>query len=103
MVTLKGKRKRIRIYQPLCLKKDADNKLLKTIESHNEGLSCYYNNEWFKARSAFKNLSMQNTDDSYYPVMIEKINYNESTQNTENVSVTPDDTSIEDTKEMPGE
>lgn len=103
MVTLKGKRKRTRIYQPLCLKKDADNNLLKTIESHNEGLSSYYKNEWYKARSAFKNLSMQNTDDSYYPVMIEKINYGESMHDISSTIIKPEDASIEDTKEMPGE
>lgn len=103
MVSLKGKRKRIRIYQPLCLKKDADSSLLKTLEHHKDGLAFYYKKEWYKARAVFKQLLVQNPDDGYYSIMIEKINEGENMPDADSAIMEPVDARIEDTREMPGE
>lgn len=100
MVALKGKRKRVRIYQPLCLKKDADDNLLKNLELHNEGLSCYYNKQWQQAKTIFNKLSTQNTNDEHYAMMLARIlNRDEALQDTADVSEATEASSIENTRE----
>jgi len=100
MVALKGKRKRVRIYQPLCLKKDADDNLLKNLELHNEGLSCYYNKQWQQAKTIFNKLSTQNADDEYYAVMLARIlNHDVALKDTADVSDATTASSIENTRE----
>lgn len=102
MVALKGKRKQIRIYQPLCLKKGADDNFLKNLELHNEGLSFYYNKQWQQAKSIFSKLSTLNANDEYYAVMLDRMNNNyESLQDTADVSRTTEVSSIENTRESP--
>jgi adenylate cyclase len=99
-VALKGKRKRVRIYQPLCFKKDADNALLKNIELHNEALSCYYKRQWAQAKAIFNNLSAQSADDAYYPVMLARIqNNDEALQDSTDVPEVTDTSDIENTRE----
>jgi len=102
IVAPKGKRKRVRIYQPLCLKEYADNNLLKNLGLHNEGLSFYYNKQWHQAKIIFNQLATQNADDEYYTVMLEKINNGEEAlYDTADVSRATEDSSIENTRESP--
>ena len=100
MVTLKGKRKKIRIYQPLCLKKEADDNMLKTLEQHNKGLSFYYNKQWHAAQTIFNKLAKQNVHDGYYAVILDKIhNGGESVQTATDLE--EDEINIENTRELP--
>ena len=102
IVAPKGKRKRVRIYQPLCLKEYADNNLRKNLGLHNEGLSFYYNKQWHQAKIIFNQLATQNADDEYYTVMLEKINNGEEAlYDTADVSRATEDSSIENTRESP--
>ena len=73
MVTLKGKRKPARLFQPLCLKEDADSKLYDQMEKQQTALKAYYKNELQTAHEIFTELFTSSPDDKYYGVMLAKI------------------------------
>ena len=73
MVTLRGKRIQTRLFQPLCLKKDADSKLYDQMEKQQAALKAYYKNELQTAHDIFTDLFTANPDDKYYGVMLAKI------------------------------
>lgn len=70
-VTVRGKRKQSRIYQPVCLKSDMDEGLRGRLTAHKEALESYYAGNYTAARKQFAELQDTATQDLYYPHMIE--------------------------------
>ncbi len=100
-VLLKGKRARTRIYQPLCAKEQANTELLKRLEQHNEAMSCYYGQEWDKARRLFNQLRSIDTTDKYYAVMLAKVNEGSNPLDAgDEILLTKDATELEETAEI---
>ncbi|MEP5764891.1 MAG: adenylate/guanylate cyclase domain-containing protein [Halieaceae bacterium] len=56
-VMVKGKDEPIRIYEPLCLLKDADEELLNLQLLHEEAMRCYMEQEWEAAERAFEQIA----------------------------------------------
>ena len=71
-VQVKGKHNWTLIYQPLCLKKEADDALLATLQLHHKALDFYFAENWEEATRAFKQLRQDNKDDLYYSAMLKK-------------------------------
>ena len=72
-VTVRGKRKQSRIYQPLCMKSDLSPDLSDRLSAHKEALDNYYAGNYTKARSQFESLLSLSGEDPYYAHMIETI------------------------------
>ena len=72
-VILKGRNSPSRIYQPLVMRKDADDKLMQSIQRHAEGLLAYYNRSRDKSLAIYRELLDEYPDDMYYAHMIEKL------------------------------
>ena len=73
MVTLRGKRNPTRLFQPLCLKADADRTLYDQIEKQQAALNAYYKNDLQTAHEVFTDLFTSCPHDKYYGVMLSKI------------------------------
>jgi len=74
LVTVKGKQMQTRIYQPLGMKNEAGDKIIKRLEKHNEGLMHYYKQQWDQSSLIFNELLNEDPADKYYSVMLDKIN-----------------------------
>ncbi|NKB36386.1 MAG: hypothetical protein GKR93_04345 [Gammaproteobacteria bacterium] len=72
-VQVKGKHNKTRIYQPLCLKSEADDALLSKLTLHHKALDFYFAEDWPQAKTAFKQLRQNYKDDLYYTAMLKKI------------------------------
>lgn len=73
MVTLKGKQTPARLFQPLCLKQDADSKLFTEVEKQQDALTAYYKNDLQTANEIFTELFTSSPKDKYYSVMLAKL------------------------------
>jgi len=73
MVTLKGKRDSVRLFQPLSLKQNTDSKLDDQMKKQQAALKAYYKNDLQIAHEIFTELSTANPKDKYYQVMPAKI------------------------------
>jgi adenylate cyclase len=80
-VVLKGKRDSNRLFQPVCMKQDADHNLQNKLEKHQIALDAYYKHDILTARDIFTGLSTSNPDDKYYGVMLDKIVQMETSDN----------------------
>jgi adenylate cyclase len=70
-VTVRGKRKQSRIYQPVCLKSDLDEALKDRLAAHRQALESYYDGDYSAARKQFAALQASAAQDLYYGRMIE--------------------------------
>ncbi len=72
-VTLKGKRISSKLYEPLCIKENADKKIMEKLEKHNIALEFYYSGSFDKALEYYSDLNNTFPDDRYYQAMKERI------------------------------
>lgn len=72
-VTVRGKRKETRIYQPLCMRDDLSRELSERLVIHGEALDSYYTGNYAAAHKQFTQLQTLAPDDLYYPHMLEVI------------------------------
>jgi adenylate cyclase len=72
-VQVKGKEQPIRIYEPLCLEKDATEEQLELVKKYNEAHDFYLQQEWDKAEVCFKALEEQEENKVLYTVYLERI------------------------------
>lgn len=72
-VVLKGRRTPSRIYQPLARREDADERLMRNIKRHAEGLLAYYNQSRDRSLAIYRDLLEEDPGDQYYAHMIEKL------------------------------
>lgn len=73
LVQVRGKHKPNRIFQPLCLKSALTAKLQEQIKLHNRAISAYHARQLEEARQLFRQLMEQDSNDSYYKVMLQNI------------------------------
>ncbi len=72
-VQVKGKHNKTRIFEPLCLKSEADDALLSKLKLHHKALDFYFAENWSEAKTAFKQLRQNYKEDLYYTAMLKKI------------------------------
>lgn len=72
-VQVKGKEKSIRIYQPLCLEKDAPEELLGLVDQYHRAYKQYVNQHWDEAESMFRELKEKDPGTLLYEVYLERI------------------------------
>jgi len=73
VVAVKGKTKGISIFELICEKNEADEKLLKFVELFNEGIDLYLSRKWQAAQKNFKEtLSMKNNSDVPSTMLLER-------------------------------
>ena len=72
-VTVRGKRKQTRIYQPLCMEKELTEETGERLALHKAALECYYAGDDTAAHKLFTDLQASVPDDAYYPHMIQVI------------------------------
>lgn len=72
-VQVKGKEQPIRIYEPLCLEKDATEEQLELVRKYNEAHDFYLQQEWDKAEVCFKALEESEDNKVLYTVYLERI------------------------------
>ena len=72
-VQVKGKEQPIRIYEPLCLEKDATEEQLALVKQYNEAHAFYLQQKWDKAEACFKALQEQEDNKVLYEVYLERI------------------------------
>lgn len=73
VVSVKGKHKMVRIFQPLCPLDQVNNVLHRQMLDHGQGIDDFHNQRWDRARAVFEQLAMERPDDGYYRVMLNKI------------------------------
>lgn len=67
-----GKAHPTRIYEIVCYQKEADETLLREIETSNKALDFYFKQEWDKSLELFQQLSKQYPDTKFYKIYIER-------------------------------
>lgn len=72
-VQVKGKEESIRIYQPLCLEKDAPTDLVQLVERYHEAHNSYVKQSWDEAETLFRALKEQDPETALYDVYLERI------------------------------
>ena len=69
-VRVKGKRKPVTVYEPLCLKGEATDDILSINEDYSEALELYRHRDWTGARAAFTNLIKKDRECELYKIYI---------------------------------
>ena len=72
-VQVKGKEEPIRIYQPLCLEKEASEELLSLVDQYHKAHQKYVEQNWDEAESMFLQLKEKDPDTLLYDVYLERI------------------------------
>lgn len=72
-VQVKGKETSIRIYQPLCLEKDASEELVGLVDEYHRAHQKYVEQNWDEAERMFSNLKQRDPDTLLYDVYLERI------------------------------
>jgi adenylate cyclase len=72
-VQVKGKEEPIRIYQPLCLEKEASEDLLSLVDQYHKAHQKYVEQNWDEAESMFRQLKEKDPDTLLYDVYLERI------------------------------
>ena len=72
-VTVRGKRKQTKVYQPVCMKGDLNDALRDRLAAHKEALESYYAGDYAAARQLFEDLYRSSREDPYYARMIDTI------------------------------
>ncbi len=71
-VNIRGKKQKIKIYEPVCKRGEEDDELLTKLNNHNIALQYYYGHNMTEARKKFEALYLE-SDDLYYLTMIDLI------------------------------
>ena len=79
-VQVKGKEQPIRIYEPLCLDKDASPELRELVDAYHQAHDFYLQQQWDQAEQCFRELAQRDTGRLLYSVYLERIE-NLRTQN----------------------
>lgn len=72
-VKVKGKELAIDIYEPLCLKENANPELITEVELYTQALNCYFEQKWQLAIEHFSKLHEQYSDQFIYTLYLERI------------------------------
>jgi adenylate cyclase len=72
-VTVRGKRKQTKVYQPVCMKSDLNDEMRDMLAAHKEALESYYAGDYAAARRLFEDLYRSSREDPYYTRMIDTI------------------------------
>ncbi len=72
-VQVKGKEESIRIYQPLCMKDEADETLLGLVDEYHRAHKKYVEQDWDQARRMFTNLKQRDPGVMLYDVYLDRI------------------------------
>lgn len=74
-VRVKGKHKPITIYEPLGINEDISSEQLQLLDSLNQALHNYRQQQWATAQVIFEQLAEQNPHDKLYSIYLERIAY----------------------------
>ena len=72
-VQVKGKEEPIRIYQPLCMEKEASEDLLSLVDEYHKAHQKYVKQDWDEAERMFLQLKAKDPDTLLYDVYLERI------------------------------
>ena len=72
-VRVKGKRTGVEVYQPICPIEQADESLLRELDSHHRALDLYWRKEWDAAREIFDQLHAQHPSMEVYKLYLQRI------------------------------
>lgn len=72
-VLVKGKRKAVEIYEPVCMVADADDQLRSELDTYDEALACYYEQRWDEANAILTRLHNQYPERKIYSIYLERI------------------------------
>ena len=73
LVRVRGKQNLTRIFQPLCLENEVDNKLREKLILHKEAMELYHSEKYNNAIGLFKKLYELDNNDKYYKAIIKNI------------------------------
>lgn len=71
-VTLRGKTRSSRIYEPVCLRQDAGSELISQLEMQRQALSQWYDNHPVESKALFQQLRDTYPQQLYYQVMLDR-------------------------------
>ena len=74
-VRVKGKTKPVTVYEPICLRKDADDSLLDIMDDYNQALELYRLKDFAGAKAAFTNLIKKDKDLPLYSIYINQADF----------------------------
>ena len=74
-VRVKGKTKPVTVYEPICLRKDADDSLLDIMDDYNQALELYRLKDFAGAKAAFTNLIKKDQDLPLYSIYINQADF----------------------------
>ncbi|MDG2175500.1 MAG: adenylate/guanylate cyclase domain-containing protein [Gammaproteobacteria bacterium] len=72
-VQVKGKEQSIRVYEPLCQKKDASEEMIAKVDVYERAHKKYVEQNWDEADKMFRELSENEPDTKLYQVYLERI------------------------------
>ncbi|KTD53208.1 guanylate cyclase [Legionella santicrucis] len=72
-ITVKGRHIPVKIYEPLGYRKEAPPELLAELQEYEQGLKCYYAQEWEKAKEQFLKLLAQDPERRLYQIFLRRI------------------------------
>ena len=72
-VQVKGKEQAIRIYQPLCLEKEASEELVGLVNEYHRAHNYYVHQDWDEAERMFSKLKESDPETALYDVYLERI------------------------------
>lgn len=77
-VVVKGRSHNGRIYQPVCRKDELTESQASSLETHAIALASYYEKDFEKAETLFKQLASQSDSGPYYRYMSEKVSFSKN-------------------------
>ncbi len=72
-VRVKGKKKGIKIYQPMALKEALNQEQLNELENYQQALNLYQQQQWAKAYDGFHTLNLQYPEELLYQVYLKQV------------------------------
>ncbi|KTD11631.1 guanylate cyclase [Legionella gratiana] len=73
-ITVKGRHIPLKIYEPLGYRQDAPPELLTELHEYEQGLTCYYAQDWEKAKEQFIKLLSRAPERHLYQIFLSRIN-----------------------------
>lgn len=73
LVIVKGKKKAVNIFEPVCYREQASAELLAEVEQYQEALGLYFNRQWLGAKAIFHRLQQQSSATLIYSIYLERI------------------------------
>jgi len=72
-VQVKGKTEPVIIYEPVCLKSEASEELLQSIDAYHQALALHYAKDWTASKTAFKALKEIDPDRLIYSLYLDRM------------------------------